>query len=471
MRQAGQVCSSGLNFANFDDLGSQRGGNLDGVSEGVQAGGTLLSVLWERLRTELRGTRRARSITKLLGRRACHEREENGEMPWSDKEIQAMAEAHFCGREPSCAGCGTTVIVNEMATLGSKTVPLVMHCSRCGEEGAFSEPHLEALDLEWTNGQMHAIVDEYWKHGFAHCPNDGAILHVEKIDLLGASKAMLAIHCKRCGRQMGSGQLEQAKRRSPFEEKYDIIREINAGGMGQVSLVRERATGRQFAAKTIRPEFLREAQMIRRFQREKRLLAALDHPNVVKFLDTFMDETGGVLVMEYMPRGDLGRAINDRSVTATTLADLFDGLAAGVEYMHSRGIAHRDLKPGNVLIDDAGVARVSDFGLAVLQMRDTTPLTAVNAGLGTLHYAAPEQLTEAATATAKADVYALALIAYEIAKRESPWSPPIVGLGNALFDSTLSSALARDPDRRTATVRGLAVAVRQLLLPGAGPAT
>jgi len=88
-------------------------------------------------------------------------------MAWSTAEVERMAAAHFGGRTPRCPVCGAPVDVNEYATIGSKTVPLDLHCPRCGEDAGFSEPHLEELDLAWSQKQMRAIVNAYWRDGFA----------------------------------------------------------------------------------------------------------------------------------------------------------------------------------------------------------------------------------------------------------------------------------------------------------------
>jgi serine/threonine protein kinase len=233
--------------------------------------------------------------------------------------------------------------------------------------------------------------------------------------------------------------------------------------MGQVRLIRNRITGVEYAAKTIRPEYLRDAEAIRRFQREKRILASLDHPNIVRLHEVFMDEHGGVFVMDYMPGGDLGGAINSQNTSNMQLADFFDGIAAGVSHTHQQGIVHRDLKPGNVLMDTAGNARISDFGLAVLTNRDTTPLTLVG-GMGTRWYAAPEQMIDAANVDYRADIYALGYIAYEIATRESPYSPPTLSTGDADLDALLKRSLHRDRERRTATTQELSGALRAYLM-------
>lgn len=389
-------------------------------------------------------------------------------MPWSEREMEAIADAYFRGFGPRCPSCGASVRVQKIQTLGSRVATLQMRCSRCGESAAFRESALAEMDLKWTQAQLIAIEDEYFAQGYAKCPNDGARLDLREIHTLGSKVPFVQGGCARCGRTFATGLIKREKRMTPFEEKYEPIRQLAVGGMGTVAVVRERSSGKELAAKTIRPEYLREASIIRRFQREERLLRSLAHPNVVSLYDAFMDEAGGVFVMEYMPAGDVRSLINDQSIPAQRLVDVFHGIVEGLSYIHTQRLVHRDLKPANILLDAQGNPRISDFGLAVLDIRDTTPLTRDNQFLGTRHYAAPEQVN-AATVTFKADIYALGLIAYEFAKRISPWTPPIRSTKHDDLDDAIDACLQIEPQRRPSDGRRLADALASCLVgrPGA----
>lgn len=252
-----------------------------------------------------------------------------------------------------------------------------------------------------------------------------------------------------------------------YRARYEELRHLGDGGMGSVFLVRERATGQEFAAKTIRPRYLGARTAERRFEREQRLLAklaSLDHPHIVRMRESFVDDTGAVFVMDYMPGGDLAAKIVSPATSASELAARFDEVADAMATVHAEGIFHRDLKPANVLIDGAGRARVSDFGLAVLAVRDSTQLTRDGAMLGTVYYAAPEQKRDAANVNERADVFSLGLIAYEIAVRESPYALPVRALGHAALDAALKLSWKSDPAQRTVTPKALAVALRAYLL-------
>jgi serine/threonine protein kinase len=228
--------------------------------------------------------------------------------------------------------------------------------------------------------------------------------------------------------------------------------------MGSVVLARHLQSGDLVAAKRIQPKFLGDAEIVKRFARESRILEGLDHENVVRIRDTYIDDTGGVIVMQYVEGGTLTQAINNKR-PAEELLQWFIGVATGLAFLHSHGVVHRDLKPDNVLLDGP-VARISDFGLARLLARDSTTLTMRGAFLGTRLYAAPEQHDNAVNVTTGCDLYSLGLIAYEIATGRSPYRMPINTnrLAPNLHD-VLIKALGEDPAERP-TGEALAAALR-----------
>jgi serine/threonine protein kinase len=385
-------------------------------------------------------------------------------MTWSDKEIYAIGDKYFRGLDVTCPKCSGPISIQEIEELGSPIARLFMNCRRCGESGSFEESHLEEMNLQWTFEQKVAIIEKYWANGYVMCPIDQTLLNVEEMRSIGDPKAVLMIRCRRCGRTFSSNEIDKATSASPFEQQYEILRDIGQGGMGTVRLVRSRSDGHEYAAKTISPEFLRDPVIIRRFQRETRILQTLVHPNIIQIRNTFIDETGAVIIMDYLPGGDLAAKINNKSVSNGELVALFDNIVAGLEEVHRAGIIHRDLKPWNILIDREGHAVISDFGLAVLLDRDSTRLTKDGQFVGSRHYAAPEQLAGQETGPS-VDIYALGLIAYEIFTRTCPYSPPIVlPTGNESLKLSLSVALANTPQNRTITCSEIGLALRQAML-------
>jgi len=370
-------------------------------------------------------------------------------MTWTNDQTEALADRHFRSQSVRCPSCSGPVEVHEQAILGRTTTDLTMNCRRCGDHGRYSGQHLGEMDLSWTLAEMKSIIDSYWDHGWARCPNDDTRLNVHESHALGRKEPTLSIRCKRCGRHLSSGSLPEEPDPSSFDFRFETLEKIGEGGMGEVFLIQDRKLGKQLVSKRIRSAFFNDPDLVRRFKREIRLLCSISHENVVAVHDYFLDENGGNLVMEYMEGGNLQEAINDPATSNDQLSSMFHDLVIGLAHVHDKGIIHRDLKPSNVLIDGNGRARIADFGLAVLLERDTTPLTRAGQGLGTPHYAAPEQENDAAAVGKEADLYALGLIAYEVATRRSPYRQPIRTLDGTLGD-LIASALEEDPqDRRT----------------------
>lgn len=383
-----------------------------------------------------------------------------GSPSYTPEESAGLAELAYRGQATSCPRCGARVNARLQGAIGRRTSRVSLRCDRCSTQGEYDPSHLEAMNLQWTHAEQVHLLEQYWARGFVSCPQDGARLVAVKSRVISPQPTEVRIHCPHCGRSLSSRKVESYVDPESFEGAYESVRKLADGGMGSVELVRRRTTGEEFAAKRIRPEFVRDAEMVRRFKREERLLRSLDHAHLVRLRDAYVDERGGVLVMDYMPGGTLKDAILDRAVEAATLAKLFAEIAEGVEFLHEKSIVHRDLKPENILLDAEGRARISDFGLAYLVDRDTTRLTGTGAGFGTPGYAAPEQYTAAATATTACDVWALGYIAYEIARRESPYEQPVSmdGLPERL-QAALRLAMLRDPAKRIISPAQLAAAL------------
>lgn len=380
-------------------------------------------------------------------------------MRFTRDECESLADLHFRGDRMRCPRCSARIEAEESNRLGEKTVSLFFTCARCGMIGSYTAEHLSVMDLRWTSLQKREILDQYWDSEWARCPNDDAVLSIDRIERLGVRETPIIAWCKKCGRSFCSTELDNEVDPETFKGRYEVIDELGRGGMGRVQLVRRRRDSKLFAAKQILPDYLKEASILRRFQREIRIAEGLRHPNIVPIYDTFLDETGGILVMEHLSGGTLTSAINSKSVATVDLAALIRELAVGLSFLHEQGVVHRDLKPDNVLIDGNGRAYISDFGLAALVERDTTSLTMTGKFLGTRHYAAPEQIEDAKHADYRADLYALAIICYEMITRKSPYSAPIRTVDDRAADKAITIALREDPIRREISACELAEAV------------
>jgi serine/threonine protein kinase len=337
-------------------------------------------------------------------------------------------------------------------------------CENCGAHGTYETSALAEMELTWTKKQKVAIEHEYRRTRIARCPLDQAILDIIPINEAGVLRQNFLACCPHCGRNFDSAELNAENDPETFEGQYEVIRPIGKGGMGSVDLVRHRSTGAVFAAKTILPVFLNDPQKVRRFQRETRIWSGLEHHRIVKVREIFLSERGGIILMDYMQGACLTARINDPKTPTPLLVEWFSQIVDGLRFLHQNGIVHRDLKPDNILLDGDSSAYISDFGLAMLLDRDSTTLTKTGAFVGTLHYAAPEQLLDAGAVDAKADIYALGLIAYEIATRASPYH--VVNLSHlpAPLRDTLERATRRDRAERAISGEEISAALKSSLL-------
>ena len=190
--------------------------------------------------------------------------------------------------------------------------------------------------------------------------------------------------------------------------RYRTLRLIGTGGMARVFLAEDQRLGRQVAVKRLHAHSPED--IARRFQREARLGAALNHPNLVAVYDVETDGESVLIVMEYVegttPAGELKAGALGVDRTVAMISDV----AAALDAVHEKGIVHRDVKPANVLIRADGTAKLADLGIA--SAAEGTSITASGAVLGTAAYMAPEQV-RGETVGPQADIYALAALAYE----------------------------------------------------------
>lgn len=212
---------------------------------------------------------------------------------------------------------------------------------------------------------------------------------------------------------------------------YRIVRELGRGGMGRVFLAEQETPDyrRRVALKLIdRPG--PDVESVRRFRDEVRILAALDHPHIVGFLDGGKSPEGiWYLALEYLEGSDLLAHANARDLDARERVRLFLPVVDAVAFAHQRGVVHRDIKPSNVLVDGEGRPRLLDFGISKLLAQEPgITVTAATVGSHrpmTPAYASPEQIAgEPATATS--DVYSLGVVLYEllVGRRPFAFAPP-----------------------------------------------
>jgi serine/threonine protein kinase len=237
----------------------------------------------------------------------------------------------------------------------------------------------------------------------------------------------------------GAGPSEGPDRPDPLREAleglgpgFELIRELGRGATAVVYLVRDRELDRDLALKVIRSSFIHDEEALARLKREARLVARLQHPNIVQLYGTrHLSDGSLVLVMEHVPGRNLKEVIGEEGPLAPPrVVAILKDVASALAYAHRRKIVHRDVKPENIYVDDeVGTARLADFGVARPWDQDTR-LTLPGASLGTPAYMSPEQVDDAPV-DGRSDVYSLGLVGYEMMAGEHPWEDE--GLYSLIF--------------------------------------
>jgi hypothetical protein len=284
---------------------------------------------------------------------------------------------------------------------------------------------------------------------------------------------------------------------------YELAERIGGGGMAEVYRAKQlTAFGREVAIKIIRPGFSEHAEFRARFLREAQAISRLSHPNILPLIEFGEERQVLYLVMPLVREGTLRDLLRDHSepLPPSKAIPLFTQLCNAVQYAHTQGIIHRDIKPQNVLLQQGTHVLLGDFGIA----RDSAEshLTGAGAGIGTVEYMAPEQAL--GQGDVRSDIYSLGVVLYQMLTGMVPYSgsTPLQVLmrqtNEALPDprtlnpslpprlvQILQTALAKDPNTRFQSAQALGMAVQQVQvemqaqpgqrpsawLPGAGVST
>jgi eukaryotic-like serine/threonine-protein kinase len=304
-------------------------------------------------------------------------------------------------------------------------------------------PHQRAAFLDTACGgdeEIHSEVDSLLNY----IAGDAEFLHAAMIEVADQARYLSG------GRQdigeFGAGELGRVEsvesgthpREVPRMEGrelrgYKIDRKIGQGGMGSVYLA-ERADGayrKQVAIKLVSFEKC-TAELLERFRRERNILASLDHPNIARLIDGGATEEGmPYFVMEFVDGRSIHRWCDEVDLNIEQRLRLFLKVCSAVQYAHQRLVAHRDLKPGNILVTDDGTVKLLDFGIAKLiddkrstEVPETLPVM-------TPDYASPEQVKGEAITTLS-DVYSLGVVLYELLTAQRPYNLAGVALHEAM---------------------------------------
>ncbi|TBR21197.1 serine/threonine protein kinase, partial [bacterium] len=206
-----------------------------------------------------------------------------------------------------------------------------------------------------------------------------------------------------------------------FWKRYEVTREIGAGGMGVVYEAWDRQLERRAAVKRMRDEIRNDRRERERFLQEARMVARLRHPNLVEIYSIEEDGPDAYLVFEFVEGQNLHEMLQEKGrFTPAEARDVFRGLCAGVDYAHRQGVVHRDLKPANVIVEPDGTVKVMDFGVARQAQDALARRQMTNTIIGTPQYMAPEQ--EEGVVCTQSDVYALGVCLYELLAGSAPFS-------------------------------------------------
>src|SRR3989454_5415303 len=268
---------------------------------------------------------------------------------------------------------------------------------------------------------------------------------------------------------------------------YRILEKIGAGGQGTVYKATDTKLGRAVVIKVLPPELTLKEANLKRFEREARLASALDHPNICTIFD--LNEIGGVhfIAMQYVEGKNVRELVSGRPLDLRSALSIAIQVAEALTAAHSRGIIHRDIKAGNVMVTPAGQVKILDFGLAKLLDHEgggihQTDLTEVGIPYGTATYAAPEQ-ARGERVDARADIFSTGVLLYEMLTGTWPFTgktsvdvrhavlhdePPALyearpGGAPQQLQAILDRALAKDPKQRYQRVNELRDDLRAIL--------
>jgi serine/threonine-protein kinase len=274
-----------------------------------------------------------------------------------------------------------------------------------------------------------------------------------------------------------------------LNNRYRLVALIGEGGMAAVYRAVDTRLGRNVAVKVLHPEYARDQPFLQRFQQEAEFAASLGaHPNIVAIYDIGQDDAVHYIVMELVEGRDLKDIIRERAPLEVSEAfSIARQVASALDFAHKRGLVHRDIKPQNIMVTDAGVAKVTDFGIA--RSLSASQLTRTGMVIGTAHYFAPEQ-AQGMPAAPASDIYSLGIVLYEMVTGHLPFdadSPIAVAMQHLHseppppwdYNPALSTragavvlrALEKDPERRYRDATEFASALSEAAAIGSGGTT
>jgi eukaryotic-like serine/threonine-protein kinase len=263
-----------------------------------------------------------------------------------------------------------------------------------------------------------------------------------------------------------------------IDGRYLVVSRIGSGGMADVYLAEDQLLGRKVAVKVLHHHFAEDVEFVERFRREASSAAGLSHPNVVSVFDRGEWNETYYIAMEYLPGRSLKALVREHGALEPAAAiDIVIQVLRATRFAHRRGVIHRDLKPHNVILDEEGRAKVTDFGIARAGASDMTLTGSI---MGTAQYLSPEQ-AQGHAVSESADLYAIGIVLYELLTGAVPFDgetavaialkqvsaephPPSVIAHDVppALDAVVLRALAKDPASRFADADEFIVALQHV---------
>ena len=262
-----------------------------------------------------------------------------------------------------------------------------------------------------------------------------------------------------------------------YGDRYRLQLRIAIGGMGEVWQAEDELILRQVAIKILKEEYLSDSNFLERFRSEARSAALVEHEGIAKVYDYGEDTGSAYLVMELVPGESMSRLLErEKKLSEIKVLDIIAQTSRALAAAHARGLVHRDIKPGNLLITPDDKVKITDFGIA--RVGDQVPLTKTGQVMGTVQYLAPEQAT-GKTSTSATDLYSLGVVAYEALAGKRPFTgenqmaiamahinemPPALPESiDPRVQNLVLSCLAKKPTQRPESATSLAIRAEALL--------
>lgn len=266
--------------------------------------------------------------------------------------------------------------------------------------------------------------------------------------------------------------------------RYEIIGELGKGSMGVVYRAHDPQIGRDIALKVLRPDRVSSEDFVQRFMKEARAIGRMSHPNIVTVYDVGDDQGTVYIAMEFLEGVPLNAYAREKEPSGEEIAEIGIQVAESLDYAHTRGIVHRDIKPQNIMVAPGGRVKLTDFGIAHIEDPEASHQTQAGEILGTPNYMSPEQVM-GKKVDGRSDLYSLGVILYELAAGVRPFKGEnlaaifhaITGENPARPDEInpavkkdlsdiVMCCLSKDPEGRYGTGHELADALKAFLKAG-----